>query len=102
MKISFREYDNGHKHEISLDNDIIGHVEKSFLSQKWKAAPYFATEITFFSNLDQTWDSFYLAGKALVKMYEDEIKYKEEMSYREDDAQPIDMNNVWGNYRLKP
>ena len=102
MKISFREYDNGCKCEISLNNDMIGHVERSFLGQKWKAVPYFDLEATFFSSLDQAWDSSYLAGKALVQMYEDEIKYKEELSFREEDTQPINMGNVWSNYRLKP
>ena len=100
MKLTFREYDSGYKNEIAYNGKIIGHVERSCMGLKWKIVPYFKLRSTFFNQTDEKWDSFYLAGKALARLYESEINYKD--VFDQVDTQPIDMRNVWNNYKTKP
>ena len=102
MKISFKEYNDGCKSEISCNNDVVGHAERTFLGQAWKVVPYFHLNVTFFNQVGETWDSCYLAGKALARMYEDEMQHKEEVSHWTEDDQPIDVRDMWNNYRIKP
>jgi hypothetical protein len=92
MKISFKEIDNGSKNQVSVNNMLIGDVEVNLWNQKWKLNPYFTFYPRSQSILYVEYESFYKAGKALAKLYNDTfISFDEESDI---DTQEIDMRDV--------
>ncbi len=92
MKLTFKEKDSGLKNEIYCDDMLIGDVSLNIWNQKWKANPFFT-----FSNLDRSilymeFESFYKAGKALAKLYEDTFTLFHEDDLN--DTKEIDMRGV--------
>ena len=92
MKLTFKEKDDGLKNDIYYNDTLIGDVTKNIWNQKWKLNPFFT-----FSNMEQgimymEYESFYKAGKALAKLYDDTYALFHESDL--EDTREIDMRGV--------
>jgi len=97
MKISFKEIDKGIENEVFVDDTYIGTVRADIWSGKWAMKPYFNHYVN--NNLIRKlkYDSFYKAGKALVKLYHDTFISSDE----EDDNNTLefDMRGIFKRRR---
>tara|TARA_B100000131_G_scaffold299252_1_gene319515 strand:+ start:911 stop:1237 length:327 start_codon:yes stop_codon:yes gene_type:complete len=69
---SFKEVDKTHT-DIYLNKDFIGSVKMDLWSQKWKIHPKFWHKDQ--APLYENYLSFYEAGKAMVKLYQETRKF---------------------------
>tara|TARA_B100000287_G_scaffold432476_1_gene491913 strand:- start:945 stop:1241 length:297 start_codon:yes stop_codon:yes gene_type:complete len=93
MKITFKEIDDGISNEVYVDDTYIGIITKDIWSGKWTTSPDFH----YYNNnnfLKKTkHDSFYKAGKALVKLYQDSFIFFEDQDDTE--TQEFDMRGIF-------
>ncbi len=100
MKIGFKKYDDGLKNEVYVNNKLIGHVEIDIWNQKWKMHPYFSFNSNQQSILYVEYESFYKAGKAMVKIYNGTLESFEDID--ENDTDEFDMRGFINLQKLKP
>tara|TARA_Y100000310_G_C20637410_1_gene791947 strand:- start:1541 stop:1885 length:345 start_codon:yes stop_codon:yes gene_type:complete len=89
MKISFREYDEGLKNKVYVNNRLIGYVKVDIWNQKWKMYPNFNFDPRRQSLLYTEYDSFYKAGKAMVNLFNGTLEAFKNID--EDDTDEFDM-----------
>jgi hypothetical protein len=88
MRISFKEIDDGLTNEVFVSDTYIGTVVKDIWSGKWTMKPDFNHYVNKKLIKKVKYDSFYKAGKALVKLYNDVFVF-------ENDTQEIDMRGIF-------
>jgi len=71
MKITFKKIDDGNTNEIFVDGTYIGTVVSDIWTGKWAMKPDFNFHGSMKLLKKLKYDSFYKAGKALVKLYAD-------------------------------
>ena len=91
MRIRFREYDEGLKNKVFVNNKFVGHVEVNIWNQKWKIHPNFSFDPRRQSLLYTEYDSFYKAGKAMVGLFNGTLDSFEDVG--ENDTDEIDMRD---------
>ena len=92
MKISFKEVDKGRVNEILVNDVRIGIVVADLWNGKWTMKPSFNHYSSKELIKKIKYDSFYKAGKALVKLYSDTFIFFDEDEER--DTQEIDMRGI--------
>ena len=93
MRISFREINGGLANEIFVSDSFIGTVEKNVWNGKWVIKPDFNYYGYKMVVEKKKYDSFYKAGKALAKLYNDVFTFPSETEH--EDTQEIDMRGIF-------
>ena len=99
MKISFKETDDRLVNEVFVDDTYIGTVEVNVANGKWTMKPYFNHYSSEELIRKLKYDSFYKAGKALVKLYSDTFILVDEDEDGENDTQEFDMRGIFKRRR---
>tara|TARA_A100001515_G_scaffold94712_1_gene75849 strand:- start:27 stop:341 length:315 start_codon:yes stop_codon:yes gene_type:complete len=70
-KIRFKKIDETEEKIFVDDNFYLGRIKKNIWTQEWTLHPIFKTPIDYQSQaiLTDKYDSFYRAGKAMVRLY---------------------------------
>ena len=97
MKITFKEIDEGLTNEVYVDNVYIGTVAADIWSGKWTMKPYFSHYSSESLIRIVKYDSFYKAGKALAKLYNDTLVFFDEDD--DTDTQEFDMRGIFKQRR---
>jgi len=98
MKISFKEIEKGLTNDVFVDDMYIGTVKASIWNGKWTMKPYFNHYISRDLIKKLKYDSFYKAGKALVKLYSDTFVSSDEEE-DENDTLEFDMRGIFKRRR---
>jgi hypothetical protein len=93
MKITFKEIDDGQSNEVFVDDTYIGVITKDIWSGKWTVKPDFSHYNSKTSFKKTKYDSFYKAGKALAKLYQDSFIFFED--YDDTDTHEFDMRGIF-------
>jgi hypothetical protein len=88
MRISFKEIDDGLINEVFVNDTYIGTIKKNIWNGKWGMRPDFNHYTSRDLIRKVEYDSFYKAGKALAKLYNDSFVF-------DDDTQEIDMRGIF-------
>ena len=91
MRITFKEIEDGLKNEVFVNGTYVGTVVKNVWNGKWTMRPEFSH---FPSNeiiKRVKYDSFYIAGKALAKLYAETYVFFDE----DRDTQELDMRGIF-------
>ena len=96
MRITFKEIDDGFTNEVFVNDTYVGTVVKDAWNGKWSLKPDF----NHYGSKDIIkkikYDSFYKAGKALAKLYNDVFTFSRE---DENDTHEIDMRGIFKKRR---
>ena len=93
MKITFKEYDDGMSNEVFVDDTYIGTITKDIWSGKWTMRPDFNYYDIKKIHKKMKYDSFYKAGKALAKLYQDSFVFFDDQD--DTDTQEFDMRGIF-------
>jgi|6_EtaG_2_1085325.scaffolds.fasta_scaffold05129_4 hypothetical protein len=93
MKITFKEIDEDLSNEVFVDDTYVGTIAKDIWSGKWTMRPDFNHFSTKNVIKKMKYDSFYKAGKALAKLYEDTFIFFDEDE--DTDTQEFDMRGIF-------
>ena len=93
MKITFKEIEDGLSNEVFVEDTYIGTVTKDIWSGKWTMRPDFNYYTSKKMIKKMKYDSFYKAGKALAKLYEETFVFFDKDE--DTDTQEFDMRGIF-------